>query len=120
MPMTFEDREHAFEAKFAHDQELRFLAIARRDKMFALWIAEQLGASGAARDKLLHDLLTVQGFPHHDVALLRVAADACAAAGALAAGQAAVTMLERFGIEAHEQVARGGTTPIDLSPPPDG
>jgi len=120
MPITFEDREHAFEAKFVHDQELRFLAIARRDKMFALWMAGQLGVSGAARDKVLHDLLTVQGFPHHDVALLRVAADICAAAGAQAAGQATAAMLERFGAEAHEQVARGGTTPIDLSPPPAG
>lgn len=44
---TFDDRERAFEKKFAHDQELRFKAEARRNKMLAEWAAEKLGLSGA-------------------------------------------------------------------------
>ena len=32
---TFQEREQAFEAKFAHDEEFRFLVTARRVKLFA-------------------------------------------------------------------------------------
>jgi hypothetical protein len=40
---TFDEREHAYEAKFAHDEELRFKAKARRDKALGAWAAAQLG-----------------------------------------------------------------------------
>jgi hypothetical protein len=43
---TFKDREKAFERKFAHDEELRFRATARRNKLLGLWAAEKLGLSG--------------------------------------------------------------------------
>ncbi len=43
---TFDDRKDAFESKFAHDEELRFKAMARRNKLFGLWAADQLGQSG--------------------------------------------------------------------------
>ena len=43
----FDDRRDAFEKKFAHDEELRFKATARRNKMLGLWAAERLGKSGA-------------------------------------------------------------------------
>lgn len=44
---TFDDREHAFEAKFAHDADMQFRAEARRDKLVGLWAAGLLGKSGA-------------------------------------------------------------------------
>jgi hypothetical protein len=44
---TFDEREKAFERKFAHDQDLRFRATARRNKLFGLWAAEKLGLSDA-------------------------------------------------------------------------
>src|SRR3712207_2709664 len=44
---TFDDRKDAFEKKFAHDEELRFKATARRNKLLGLWAAERLGKSGA-------------------------------------------------------------------------
>ncbi len=47
---TFEDRKDTFERKFAHDEELRFKATARRNKLFGLWAAERLGRSGADAD----------------------------------------------------------------------
>jgi hypothetical protein len=43
---TFDDRENAFEAKFAHDSEMQFRAEARRNKLLGLWAAELLGKSG--------------------------------------------------------------------------
>jgi hypothetical protein len=42
---TFDDREAAFENKFAHDQEMQFRAEARRNKLMGLWVAEILGKS---------------------------------------------------------------------------
>ena len=42
---TFDDREHAFEAKFAHDAEMQFKAEARRNKLVALWAAGLMGKS---------------------------------------------------------------------------
>ena len=44
---TFDKREEGFEKQFAHDQELRFKAMARRNKMLGLWAAGVLGKSGA-------------------------------------------------------------------------
>ena len=43
---SFEDREKGYERKFAHDEELKFRATARRNKLLGLWAAEQLGMSG--------------------------------------------------------------------------
>ena len=44
---TFDKREEGFEKQFAHDEELRFRANARRNKLLGLWAAEKLGLSGA-------------------------------------------------------------------------
>ena len=44
---TFDERKNAFEKKFAHDQELKFKAEARRNKMLGEWAAEKLGLTGA-------------------------------------------------------------------------
>ena len=45
---TFDKREEGFEKKFAHDEELKFKAEARRNRLLGLWVAEQLGLSGEA------------------------------------------------------------------------
>lgn len=45
---TFDSREQALEAMFVHDEELRFRAVARRNKLLGLWAAEKLGKSGDA------------------------------------------------------------------------
>src|SRR5260370_38612782 len=48
---TFDKREEGFENKFAHDEEQKFKAEARRNKLLGLWVAEKLGISGeAAKD----------------------------------------------------------------------
>src|SRR3954468_22495574 len=47
---TFDKREEGFEKKFAHDEELRFKANARRNKLLGLWAAEKMGLSGATAD----------------------------------------------------------------------
>ena len=45
---TFDKREEAFEKKFAIDEELKFKAEARRNRLLGLWAAEKLGMSGDA------------------------------------------------------------------------
>jgi hypothetical protein len=47
---TFDKREEGFEKQFARDEELRFKAGARRNKLLGLWAAEKLGLSGAQAD----------------------------------------------------------------------
>jgi hypothetical protein len=47
---TFDRREEAFEKQFAHDEELKFKATARRNKMLGLWAAEKLGLKGPDAD----------------------------------------------------------------------
>lgn len=47
---TFDEREKSFEKKFALDQDLKFRAEARRNKMVAEWAAGKLGITGAALD----------------------------------------------------------------------
>jgi hypothetical protein len=42
---TFDDRERAFESKFAHDAEMQFKAEARRNKLLGLWAADLMGKS---------------------------------------------------------------------------
>lgn len=43
---TFDDRENAFESKFAHDADMQFRAEARRNKLLGLWAAGLLGKTG--------------------------------------------------------------------------
>jgi hypothetical protein len=45
---TFDKREEGFEKQFAHDEELRFKANARRNRMLGMWAADKLGLTGDA------------------------------------------------------------------------
>lgn len=47
---SMKDREDGFEKKFAHDEELKFKAIARRNKLLGAWAAEKMGKSGDAAE----------------------------------------------------------------------
>jgi hypothetical protein len=54
---TFDKREEGFEKKFAHDEELQFKAMARRNKLLGLWAAEILGKTGAEADAYAKDVV---------------------------------------------------------------
>ena len=54
---AFEKREKGFEAKWAHDEELRFKVYARRNKLLGLWAADQLGMTGPAADAYAKDVV---------------------------------------------------------------
>ncbi|SDE09426.1 DUF1476 domain-containing protein [Limimaricola pyoseonensis] len=53
----FDDREHAFEAKFAHDAEMQFRAEARRNRLLGLWAAELLGRKGEAAEAYAREII---------------------------------------------------------------
>jgi hypothetical protein len=60
MSDAFQDRENTFEKRFAHDEDLRFKAVARRNKAVALWVAETKGLSGPAAEKYASDFVGAQ------------------------------------------------------------
>lgn len=47
---TFDDRERAYESKFAHDQEMAFRVTARRNRLIGIWAAELMGLTAAETD----------------------------------------------------------------------
>jgi hypothetical protein len=65
---TFDKREEAFEEKFAHEEELRFKATARRNKLLGLWAAEKLGLTGAEAESYAKDVVMIDfAEGEHDV-----------------------------------------------------
>jgi hypothetical protein len=54
---TFDKREDGFEKKFAHDEELKFKAGARRNKLLGAWAAEKMGLSGAEAEKYAKEVV---------------------------------------------------------------
>jgi hypothetical protein len=66
---TFDKREEGFEQQFAHDEELRFKATARRNKLLGLWVAEKLGMSGAEADSYAKSVVMsdIEDVSSHDV-----------------------------------------------------
>lgn len=67
---TFEDREKGEEAKFHLEQELAFKARARRNHLFGLWAAGQLGLSGDAAEHYAGELMAAAFGQHGDEAVL--------------------------------------------------
>ena len=55
--MTMQDRENAFENKYAHDAEVRFRAEARRNKLLGIWAAEKLGKADEAADAYVKEVI---------------------------------------------------------------
>jgi hypothetical protein len=51
MSDAFQDRENTFEKQFAHDESLRFKAVARRNKALALWVADMKNLSQPEAEK---------------------------------------------------------------------
>src|SRR5690606_795759 len=54
---SMDERKDAFEKKFAHDEELKFKAVARRNKLLGLWAAEKLGKTGEAAEAYAKEVI---------------------------------------------------------------
>ena len=69
MSDAFDEREDTFEKRFAHDEALRFRAVARRNKALALWAADMKGLSPADAAKYADEFVGAQvGRSDNDVA----------------------------------------------------
>ena len=53
----FDDRERAFEAKFARDEEMQFRVLARRNRLLGQWAARRMGLSEAEADAYAKDVV---------------------------------------------------------------
>jgi hypothetical protein len=108
MPMSgFDERKDAFEKKFAHDEELRFKATARRNKLFGLWVAEQLGKTGADADAYAKSVVLADFEEAGDADVLRkVQADLTAAGKQVADAELAKALNARMH-QAVEEIQAG-------------
>jgi hypothetical protein len=78
---TFDKREEGFEKKFALDEELKFKATARRNKLLGLWAAGQLGKSGADADAYAKEVVAADFEEAGEDDVLRKVANDLAAKG---------------------------------------
>jgi hypothetical protein len=79
---TFDKREEGFERKFALDEELKFKAYARRNRLLGLWAAEKLGMSGDAANGYAKEVVAAD-FDRVAGAARKVAADLAAKGAAV-------------------------------------
>jgi len=104
---TFDQRKDAFESKFAHDEELRFKATARRNRKLGIWAAGLLGKSGADADAYATEVVAADFEEAGDDDVFRkIRADFDAAGVAQSDHQIRRTMDELM-TTAAEQVAAG-------------
>lgn len=74
---TFDRREEGFEKQFAHDEELKFKADARRNRLLGAWVAEQIGLTGDAATTYAKDVVAAD-FDGTGSAARKAAADLAA------------------------------------------
>lgn len=104
---TFDKREEGFEKKFAHDEELRFKATARRNKLLGLWAAEKLGKTGEEAEAYAKSVVLADfEEPGDDDVVKKVMADFAAAGVTQSEHQVRRTMDELMAV-AIEQVKAG-------------
>jgi hypothetical protein len=98
------DRENAFENKFAHDEKLNFKIDARCAKLFGLWAAEKQGLSGDAALSYAGDIISANiekpGFQH---IMPKIKAD-LAAKGVEITDHSLQSELERIREDAKDQI----------------
>ena len=102
---TMKDREDGFEKKFALDEEQRFKALARRNKLLGLWAAEKLGKTGSDAEAYAKEVV-VADLQGHDGSFGKIRRDLDAAGVEQSDHQIHRTM-EELMATAIEQVKNG-------------
>ncbi|HEX2631370.1 MAG TPA: DUF1476 domain-containing protein [Bradyrhizobium sp.] len=92
---TFDKREEAFERKFALDEQQKFKAEVRRNKLLGLWVAEKLGMTGEAANAYAKDVVAADFLePGHADVVRKVIADLDAKGVAITEEQVHAQMTE--------------------------
>ena len=103
---SFADREKEFEARFKHDQEFRFKATARRNRLLGMWAAQRLGLAGADAEAYAKEVVAAEFEPGGDKHVIdKVAGDLAAKGCAVTPAQVRFE-LEHFGEQAKQQLMK--------------
>ena len=100
---TFEDREKEFEARFKHDEELRFKITARRNRLAGLWAAEKMGLSGEAAQRYATSVVDAEFEGGDPRVVAKIVADLTAKGQAVTEAQVKFE-LDHFAAAAKQQV----------------
>jgi hypothetical protein len=104
---TFDKREEAFEKKYVIDEELKFKAAARRNRMLGLWVAEKLGKTGADADAYAKEVIVAEFEDAHDDAVVRKVVNDLAAKGVSLSEAEIRTRMDELMAQAVAQVKAG-------------
>ncbi|MFC0284069.1 DUF1476 domain-containing protein [Camelimonas abortus] len=104
---TFSKREEAFERKFVLDEELRFKAMARRNRLLGEWAASKLGKSGQEASEYARSVILADFEEAGDEDVFRKVRGDLEAAGVKVSGQELRETMERLLAVAVEEVQAG-------------
>lgn len=102
---TFDDRKDAFEKKHAHDEELAFKAVARRNKLLGQWVAGQLGLSGADAEAYAKSVVEADFEEAGDADVIRKVKADLAAKGIEMSDHRIMVKLAELLVEAQKQIS---------------
>ena len=100
---TFDDRERAFENKFARDQEVEFKIIARRNRLLAQWAAKRMSLTEAEADSYVRDVIRAEFEEGGDEEVVRKLLGDLTSAGVEADEAAIREQMEHKWVEARRQ-----------------
>jgi hypothetical protein len=100
----FEDRQRAFEAKYARDEEMLFRIIARRNRLLGEWAARQMGLSDAEGESYAKDVVRADFEEAGDQDVIRKVLGDLTAAGVECGEAEVVEALRNKEIEARRQI----------------
>ena len=101
---TFDDRERAFETKYAHDEELRFRVIARRNRLLGEWAARLMGLSDEETQGYAKDVVRADFEEAGDEDVIRKVLGDLTAAGVECDDAKIREALEHKSVEARRQI----------------
>ena len=99
----FNDRERAFESKFAHDEEMKFRLVARRNRLLGEWAARKMGLSEAETESYSKDVIRADFEEAGDEDVIRKVLGDLTAAGVEASDAEIRQTLEHKTVEARRQ-----------------
>jgi hypothetical protein len=103
---TFDDREKGFEARFKHDQELRFKATARRNGLLGMWAAHRMGLTGSDAEAYAKEVVAAEFEAGGDKHVIdKVTSDLSARGHTITAAQVRFE-LEHFAEQAKQQLMK--------------
>jgi hypothetical protein len=104
---TFDKREEGFEKQFAHDEELKFKATSRRNKLLGLWAADKLGRKGPDAESYAKEVVIADFEEAGDDDVFRKVRKDFDASGVAATDQEIRTMMVELLGRAVEQIKSG-------------